>query len=443
MADNFPVRDGDLASRTLRTTENAGTHTPHHVAASLVGGVPTPVSSTKPMPVSLPDIVFDMFGRVRTSDPGFRFDSQFTYQVDADLWDSSVSGGSVTHSATNRLATLTANASGTNTAIIQSHYFAPYTPGRSQLAFITFTLGATPGTGAYRRVGYFDGVNGVYLEHTASGLTLRIITGTGAGNDSVAQASWNFDPMDGTGPSGITLDPTKAQILVVGLQALYNGAVGVGFDIGGKIIPVHVFAHANVEAYPYIQYASLPVRYEVGTTSAAVSMDAICASVISEGGEPLSDVSGRTFSASNGTTTIGVTTRRPVLSIRAKQQLNSINNVGLLAPIECSALVTTNNAYVELVRNGTLTGASFASVSTLSLAESDVAATAISGGQVVASFNIPASAQTRAQADKGLLGKLLLSYSHLLSTADTLSVVATSHTGTANVSAGIGWKEIR
>jgi hypothetical protein len=132
-----------------------------------------------------------------------------------------------------------------------------------------------------------------------------------------------------------------------------------------------------------------------------------------------------------------------VLSIRAKAQLNSINNVGLIVPKSVEVLASTNNAFVEVVLNGTLTGASFASVDANSLAETSTAATAISGGRVVQSFSVPASAQTREAAERGLLGRLLISYSHLLTASDTLTVVVTSYTGTTNVSASVGWKEIR
>lgn len=401
------------------------------------------INENDPVPVSLPGITIDSFGRFRVADPNFRFDSQLTYQIDSDLWDFTGVSGVATYDSTNRMAKLTASGNGATNATLQSHYYAPYTPGRSQLAFATFALGSTPGAGAVRQVGYFDGDNGLYLEQTSSGVNLVLKTATNADIETVPQSSWNIDPLNGTGPSAITLDLTKTQILVISLQALYVGRALIAFDIDGNIVPVHEFKHANNELFPYLQYASLPIRYRVETTNAQVSLDAICASVISEGGAPLDEISGRTFTASNGATPISVTTRRPILSIRAKELLNNVKNVGLIIPNDIEILAATNNAFVEIVRNGVLTGASFSSVDSASLAESDTSATAISGGRVVASFCVPASASVRTSSEKGLLGRLVLVYSHLLGSSDTLSVVITSFTGTTSVSASLGWKEIR
>ena len=75
----------------------------------------------------------DAFSRLRTSHPAYRFDGQFTYQFNTDTWDSSSTSGSIAYDQTNRMVTL-ANDAGTNVTVLQSHYHAPYTPGRSQLA---------------------------------------------------------------------------------------------------------------------------------------------------------------------------------------------------------------------------------------------------------------------------------------------------------------------
>lgn len=69
---------------------------------------------------SMPGQHVDAFSRLRVSNPGYRFDSQLTYQIDSDLWDSKVTGdGSIAHDATNRKATLTSGTTaGANTAIL-------------------------------------------------------------------------------------------------------------------------------------------------------------------------------------------------------------------------------------------------------------------------------------------------------------------------------------
>jgi len=429
----IPIVDGNSALKYF-DTEGSGTSGNPYRSRVVVAAVGDGASA-------------DPFSRLRIAGPGYRFDSQLTYTVDSDLWDTSATGAStVAHDATERLATLTAGGGATDTAILQSHYHAPYTPGRGQLVFITGVFGSTPAAGTTRRMGYFDGTNGVYLEQTSAAVNLVLKSGTALGTQTVAQASWNIDPLTGSGVSGITLDLTKTHILVIDMQALYVGRVRVGFDIGGVIVYAHQFTHANSAAGPYIQVASLPVRYEISKTSGAgtATLKAVCATVISEGGDSLFDMDGRVFSAGNGTSSIGVTTRRPVFSIQVRNQLNSINNVGLIIPKSLEVLVRTNDCYLEIVRNGTLTGASFAAVNTTrSLANFDVAANAISGGDVIFSTYVPASAQARTGDARDLGGKVAMAYSHLLGVADTLSVVATSRTGTSDVHASLVWKEIR
>jgi hypothetical protein len=393
-------------------------------------------------------MALDPFSRLRTADPGYRFDGQLTYGIGSDSWDSLAtgSGSAISHSATERWAVLSAAAVNPASCVLQSHYHAPYTPGRGQLALITGLFGSTPSAGCYRRMGYYDGTNGVYLEQTAAAVNLVKLSSTTAGNTTVAQASWNLDPFDGTGPSGITLDLTKIQILVIDLQALYAGRIRVGFDIDGVIWPAHEFLHSNAIAYPYIAQANLPVRWECGGTGSAVTMYGLCASVISEGGVDLDAIPGRTWSVNNGATAVAITTRAVVLAIRPNAQVNSINQNGLILPTSFGLHVATNDAMIELVRNPTYGGSpTWTDVdATNSLAEFAVNATTITGGTTVYSdYALSSGTQRAAPAGASVLGRLVLAYSHLLSAADSLAIVATSQTGTSNIKASMNWKEIR
>jgi hypothetical protein len=447
MSDNLRIKDADSTIQTVKATDvGGGLLVPHHNIDSIAN----PVTVVGSLPLSLPATSTDAFSRLRVSAPGYRFDSQLTYGIDTDLWDTLASGTGVApaHSATERWATLSATA-GLGSSRLQSHYHAPYTPGRGQLAFITFLFGSTPGTGAVRKAGYYDGTNGVYLEQSATGVNLVLASGTSKGTETVAQASWNMDTL-GAGalnPSGKTLDLTKMQILVIQMQALYVGRATIGFDIGGEIIPVHAFDCANEEAFPYLQQASLPVYYEASTSSAAVTMRAVCASVISEGGNDLQNMAGREFSADRGVTarTVGAT-ELPLVSIQVAAQLNSINQNAVVIPMAVEVSVATDPILVRVRRNPVLTGASFAAVSaTESVVNSDVAASAVSGGRVVDSFYIPASNTIRSTAERGLSGKTVLAYRHIATASgDILSVTAQATTGTgAVVLAALKWKEIR
>lgn len=85
-------------------------------------------------------------------------------------------------------------------------------------------------------------------------------------------------------------------------------------------------------------------------------------------------------SASNNGSSVAVTTRRPVLSIRPKATFNSRTNRAHIEFADYLLRATTNDSYFEIVVGGTLTGASWTSVDDTSVAEFDVSATEITGG---------------------------------------------------------------
>jgi hypothetical protein len=101
----------------------------------------------------------------------------------------------------------------------------------------------------------------------------------------VPQASWNLDPMDGSGPSGVTLDFAQTQILVLDFEWLGVGSARMGFVINGAIIYAHRFDCANISPAVYMSTPNLPIRYEIDATGGgAGDLDCICGTVISEGG---------------------------------------------------------------------------------------------------------------------------------------------------------------
>ena len=93
--------------------------------------------------------------------------------------------------------------------------------------------------------------------------------------------------------------------------------------------------------------------------------------------------------------------------------------------------------------NGTLTGAAWAAL-TNSGTRYDVTASAISGGTVISTFDAIVSGS--GAGAKGnvtqILSRAILAATPT-ATADILSVVATSYSGTSNLSGKLGWKEPR
>ena len=150
--------------------------------------------------------------------------------------------------------------------------------------FVTFAGGESTSITSGKEMGYCDGDNGVMLRYSGGRLSIVLKSKTNYGDEEVFQEDWNIDTLSPSvrNPSKITLDISKTQILVGQMQALYVGAVTIGFDIDGVIVPVHIFKHANLTTEPYIQQASLPIRYRVWSNgnNPEVKLNAICSSVI-------------------------------------------------------------------------------------------------------------------------------------------------------------------
>lgn len=271
----------------------------------------------------------DAFGRLRVSNPHTIFDAKTIIDAQPLLFDNEVSGTGAFTYVGNRSATeLTSGTGGGvgNSAIHQTRRYFNYQPGKSQLVFVTFNMYGAE-AGCRKRVGYFDQNDGVFLQVEGDG-TVSIVQRSSVGgsvNEAVAtQANWNRDKMNGTGiaggnPSGVTLDLTKVQIMVVDFEWLGVGVMRVGFDIDGQTIYVHQFLRANVGATVYMKTPNLPVRWEIqntGTPGVAPKLDAICCSVQSEGGaNPIATK--RATDTGIVPVTIG-TTLYPLMSIRLK-----------------------------------------------------------------------------------------------------------------------------
>lgn len=391
----------------------------------------------------------DAFGRLRVSDPLTLLDMSHQYDEQPLLFDTSTSGsGAAVHVPDEACVSMSVYAD-TEYVIRQSREYVRYQPGKSQLAFFTFDAGDA-NANVVQRVGLFDAENGVFVERDAGSLVnvVRRTSTSGSVSDaaSVTQDDWNIDPLDGSGPSGYTLDFTKSQIFWIDLEWLGVGTVRCGFVINGALVPVHAFHHANTAGSVYMTTANLPVRYEIRATgtpgAATTTLKQICAAVISEGG--FEDDRGFPHSKGLGTSSVAVTTRRPVLSLRPNATFNSITNRSTIRLSTVELYATTNTAYVEIVYDGTLTGADWAAtVDSTSAADLDTAAGTISGGTTIWSGYVSATNQSRSPVSANLASKLPLALNIAGDSANTVSVVATAMTGTSNVSANLNWKELR
>ena len=334
--------------------------------------------------VALGGMNLDAFGRLRVSEPFTLFDSQNRYAKDPQFDEALTGSGTSTFLPNESSVQLAVTSASGDKVVRQSKQVFPYQPGKSLLVLATFTMAAGE-ENLQQRVGYFNSDNGVFFQQKDDVLSFVIRTytsGTASDARTITQSNWNTDKLDGTGSSGITLDATKTQILFIDFEWLGVGSVRCGFVINGEFIVAHIFQNANTLTEVYMQTAILPMRYEIESTGALTgtkSMKQICSSVMSEGG--YEQTSQLTW-VRETTETTGITTSfYPLVSIRLK----STNLGAVVIPNGFNFMPTSASDFFEvaLIKNATLTGASFASVSTN--VEGDTAATAMTGGTIVRS----------------------------------------------------------
>jgi len=398
----------------------------------------------------------DAFSRLRISSPTGIFDSTFRYDLAPLQYEQITSSGTITHDATDSNALLAVSAA-TGLSALQSYRWIRYQPGRSQLVAITFVMGSSAAN-VTRRVGLFSATNsgatvtvtnGVYLEQTGASTVNICLTNAGTQADqTIAKASWNIDPLDGTGPSGKTLDLSKAQILIIDLQWLGVGRVRVGFDIDGQVFYAHQFLNANSITDTYMQSATLPIRYELTTSaSATADMKPICATVISEGGDE--DPHGYEFST-EFTGTAGNGTPVHIGSIRPFLTFNSIQTRYRIIPTAIESVVTGNSPVIFSVVYGatfsagpTWAGAAF---SAYSGAEITTAGGTISTSPITAKQWYNSASATSKQSggiDLSDFYPLTLDAAGANRAMGTMSIYATGIGATSACRVAINWKELR
>jgi hypothetical protein len=389
----------------------------------------------------------DAFGRLRISEPFTLFDSTHRYS-DNGLWATSTSGtASATFVANEGLVDLAVGTTSGDEIVRETNKIFSYQPGKSLLVMNTFVMG-TAKAGLRQRVGYYGQDNGFYVERDGTTVYLverSLVTGA-ATNTRVAQSSWNQDKLDGTGPSGITLDMSKAQILYMDIEWLGLGTVRMGFVINGVFVPAHNFDHANLVTTTYITTASLPLRYEMRNTAGTASsstLKQVCSTVISEGGYSLSGLQqaiGTPITSPTSLATAG--TFYPVVSLRLKTtRLDAI-----IVLTAASILALTNNVNYEwrVVAAGTTTGGTWVSAGTNSGVEYNLTGTSFTGGRILASGYTQGSNQGSSTIDilKAALFANQLERNGLTSSPYELTLIAAASSNSATIHASLDWEEI-
>lgn len=219
---------------------------------------------------------------------------------------------------------------------------------------------------------------------TAQGTFARTNAGVASTDAFIAQTSWNGDKLNGTGASGITLDPTKNNVYQIGMQ--YLGAGNVIFKV--MISPansnnavwttVHTIKNTNSLTNTHVGNPSFPFTMTSYSAGSTTNLTVKCGSFAGfvEGHKMLH---GNRFSYANTLTTVGATNIQALFTIKNDRYYGGRANQSVINLLSVmGALKHTSPVIYYLIRNGSLTGnPSFSSYASNSCSDIDTSATTV------------------------------------------------------------------
>lgn len=389
----------------------------------------------------------DGFGKLRVTSPRTLFDAKQIAGKLPQVFDEVVSGsGASSVWQSGDSLTLMSTTSAGDYVIRQTSIHFNYQPGKSILAYFTGVF--APELNIIKRVGLFQGqttapylpADGIFLE-SADGpngyIAFRVLKTVGTAYSlSAAQMDWNLDKLDGSGPSGMSVDFNYALLLVIDYEWLGVGRIRCGFNIGGRTIYTHQFTPLNLST-PYITSGSQPVRYEIRQTGpGSGSLRHICSSVMSEGGEEHIGVSVTAELTDPAGIAIVTTGYRPIFGIR-------LNTTGHDLSVILKKLhilnIGNSDAIFKIVQDpiisgGTLSFANLPTNSNIQVANGSATLSLSGGYDIVSGYASKGNSSVAVgQGGADLLGELTVLGTKIDGTSDIFVVAAKSIGGSSTV----------
>lgn len=369
------------------------------------------------------------FGELSVAQPSAAVLIHFPYNLNTDIISTDVTGsGSVTHSG--QLALIASGAASSSSGMLLSNRVLEYNPGIGGLVRYTAIFGTgTAGNDQISGVG--NDTDGFFFGY--NGTSFGILHRQSSVDTWLPQASWNTDPMDGTGLSGMTLDTTKGNVFQIRYQWLGFGAIRfyIENESNGTLQQVHRIDYANQNTVVSVDNPSFPFCAQSINSSNTTDIQMKVSSVgMFIEGNP-GNVSYTRNAVENGK---AVTNELNVLTIRNKATYQSVVNAVQVQP-DFIALATdgAKSVIFRLYRNATLGGSpSYADVRTNnSVVDWDTVGTTVSNGVLLAA--IPVAKVANAQIN-------LAELNIILSPGDTLTITAESSSSN-DAEASVSWLE--
>jgi len=109
----------------------------------------------------------------------------------------------------------------------------------------------------------------------------QVSEGVAPSSDVYLQSAWNYDKMDGTGPSGMVLNPQKGNVFQIGFQYLGQGNAffSIEDENTGRIVLVHQIKNTNRRTAPVLRNPNVAGLITSTNTTATTNVEVRCASL--------------------------------------------------------------------------------------------------------------------------------------------------------------------
>ena len=217
---------------------------------------------------------------------------------------------------------------------------------------------------------------------TAVGTFAQTKAGVASTDTFIDQSSFNVDKLDGTGPSGFTIDPQKGNVFQIDIQYLGFGAIVFKVEVAptdgnnANWEVFHIIRNPNTLTTSTFGNPSFPFTMAGYSAGSTTNLTVKCASYMG-GIEGQKMLHGNRFSYYNQLTTVTAASYQCLMTIGNKLTYGNRSNQSVINILSVSGAVKhTNPVIYYLVRNATLAGnPNFSDYSTNSSSIIDTSAT--------------------------------------------------------------------
>lgn len=219
---------------------------------------------------------------------------------------------------------------------------------------------------------------------TAIGSFAQTRAGTAGTETFIPQSTWNGDKLDGTGASGVTLDPTKGNVFQIGIQYLGFGSISFQVEVcppdgnNADFVTVHTIRNPNTLTTTTFGNPAFPFTMAAYSAGSTTNLTVKCGSFAGfiEGNKTLQ---GNRFTYFASSTAVTDSNYRALFTILNTRYYAGQTNQAVINLLATSGALKHNSPCIfYLIRNGTLAGnPNFTSLSSISCSLWDTAATTV------------------------------------------------------------------